>query len=218
MKNEYSAFKQETIENDEERASLYKEIEEYKSREEQEKQSIEEYVSEIDALKAKINNLEHVITLKTNQIGDLKDEVGALKKELAQASKSKEQVIELLEEDQTQTLPSQEEMVSYLNEKQIFFVGGRWDMLDRLAEKGLFNATQMNKESQKFDKPKNPDIICYMTKFTNHPMYYHVKNNFPQDVAFSYNGTNLDKLIEELYSFGKLLDEREQSKEEALEG
>ena len=218
MKNEYSAFKQETVENDEERASLYKKIEEYKSREEQEKQSIEEYVSEIDALKAKINNLEHVITLKTNQIGDLKDEVGGLKKELAQASKSKEQVIELLEEDQPQTMPSQEEMVSYLNEKQIFFVGGRWDMLDRLAEKGLFNATQMNKESQKFDKPKNPDIICYMTKFTNHPMYYHVKSNFPQDVAFSYNGTNLDKLIEELYSFGKLLDEREQSKEEALEG
>ena len=182
--------------------TLEREVTEIKASSPNESELTKDYETEMDDLRGKVNQLEHVLNSKTEQISSLKEEIASLKKERPQVPKEKE-----LSPEKEEKLPPIKEMIEWLNTKQIFFVGGRWDMLDRLAEKGLINASQINKESQKFDKPKNPDLICYMTKFMNHSMYYTVKNNFPQNAAMNYNGTNLDKMIEELYKFGKHIEE-----------
>ena len=163
--------------------------------------NIKKYEETISSLNKKIADLEHVIEVKQSQIDNLKKGSDNLEK-------GSEPDAPLIPISENQSEVSLSDMIDYLKEKQIFFVGGRWDMLDRLEEKGLSkdHLWQMIRESQKFDRPQNPDMICYMTKFANHSMYFTVKNNYETEISTSYNSTNLDNLIRHLYQFGRQLE------------
>lgn len=159
-------------------------------------ENIASYEETILSLRKKLEDLEYVISTKQGQIDELKEKLSKFHKE----NPHKEEKYLSLNED-TVSKTSMTEIMDYLKEKRIFFVGGRWDMLDRLKEKGFSteNVWQVNRESQKYDRPKDPDVIVLMTKFMNHSLNGSIRDDYPDGRFLSFNGTNLDQLLTFLY-------------------
>ena len=97
------------------------------------------------------------------------------------------------------------EIIDYLNAFSILFVGGRCDMKDRLNEMGLVNIYQANKVSAEGGIPSSCDYLCNMTSFMSHTLYFKYKSSgiAPQEASYNFKGTNIDRLLRELYSFIK---------------
>lgn len=171
---------------------------------------VNENSEEIASLKRKISDLSAILEKKSEDIRILKEERETLSRIIDEWEDPVKE-----ENDDSYEKPdvSSEEMRAYVNSLRILFIGGRWDMIDRLSEKGITNAVQISRCSQKFNGLQNPDVVVFMTRFMDHPMYYQQKNAYSSEITTNFNGTNLDQLISHVYSFGKELEEKRKEKE-----
>lgn len=160
---------------------------------------IKGYEEKIRSLEAQVTELQHVLASKTAKIAELQEKDKRKEKESPLQEMEPKEMEEPLEEEL-----SLMQMKERLESLQILFVGGRMDMEEQMKKKGYFlpNATQILKQNQDWKFPKDPDIVCYLTKFLSHAMFQAVKaENFPSEMETNFNGTNLDQLISHLYHF-----------------
>lgn len=97
---------------------------------------------------------------------------------------------------------SLQEVCDFLNGYKVCIIGGRLDLASRLNDLGLYNFVQVS-EMGDINRLNGIDFSVSMTSFMSHKMYHGVMSKATLDKSqhMYYNGTNIEKLLFDLYEF-----------------
>lgn len=153
---------------------------------------------ELSDLQNKINQLESLLSSKTNIITQLSNEIKGLNQKL-ESYYDEEKVIML---SQKQNL-SIEDMVTFLNDYTITLVGGRMELNSKLKALGCTGIVQVDRSSNCNGTIGVSDFFCINTRFVSHNLCERIKSRYinQEDCFFYYNGTNPESLIHACYDF-----------------